>query len=62
MWLIGMIEYAHKAGINISYKKDGDVLVCDNSTAFKITCMHPCESYDYEDANDYSAVYMIELL
>ena len=56
----GMIEYAHKAGINISYKKAGDVLVCDNSTAFKITCMHPCESYDYEDANDYSAVYMIE--
>lgn len=55
-----MIEYAHKAGINISYKKAGDVLVCDNSTAFKITCMHPCESYDYEDANDYSAVYMIE--
>lgn len=56
----GMIEYAHKAGINISYKKAGDVLVCDNSTAFKITCMHPCESYDYEDANDYSAIYMIE--
>lgn len=56
----GMVEYAHKAGINISYKKAGDVLVCDNSTAFKITCMHPCESYDYEDANDYSAVYMIE--
>lgn len=55
----GMIEYAHKAGINISYKKAGDVLACDNRTAFKITCMHPCESYDYEDANDYSAVYLI---
>lgn len=57
---MGMIEYVNKAGINISYKKAGDTLVSDNSCGFNITCMHPCESYDYEDANDYSAVYRIE--
>ena len=45
------------AGINVVYADAGD---CIKSGGFSVKCMHPCEGYDYESANDYSAVYLVE--
>ncbi len=55
----GMTEYVKKAGITITYSVAGDVLLRDDTSSFDITCIHPCKSYDYEDVNDFSAVYRI---
>lgn len=45
------------AGINVVYAVAGD---CIKSGEFSVKCMHPCDGYDYESANDYSAVYLVE--
>ena len=45
------------AGINVVYADAGDSI---KSGEFSVECMHPCEGYDYESANDYSAVYLVE--
>ena len=45
------------AGINVVYADAGDSI---KSGEFSVKCMHPCEGYDYESANDYSAVYLVE--
>ena len=52
-----MVNTIENAGIRLSYKKAGDRLV--NGGDFSVTCMHPCADYDYEDINDFSAVYRI---
>ena len=44
-------------GINVVYADAGDSI---KSGEFSVKCMHPCEGYDYESANDYSAVYLVE--
>ena len=56
----GMPELEEKlriAGIKVVYADAGD---CIKSGKFSVKCMHPCEGYDYESANDYSAVYLVE--
>ncbi len=55
----GMVEYVKNAGISIRYNVAGDVLSQDDANRFNITCIHPCKSYEYEDVNDFSAVYRI---
>lgn len=53
-----IVEYVGKADIKLEFSKAGDIIT-DDESGFNITCIHPCESYVYEDANDYSAVYRI---
>ena len=45
------------AGINVVYADAGDSI---KSGEFSVECMHPCKGYNYESANDYSAVYLVE--
>ena len=47
---------ADKAGINVCYAVRGYTFTVGE---LDIKCIHPCAGYDYEDSNDYSAVYCI---
>lgn len=54
--LLEISKMADRAGINVLYACRGDVLSAGN---LSISCVHPCKNYNYESANDYSAVYLI---
>ena len=45
------------AGIKLVYADAGD---CIKSGRFSVKCLHPCEGYNYESTNDYSAVYLVK--
>lgn len=58
----GGVDIAGKAGgnaggVDIAGKEGGNA--GKTETGLEITCLHPCEGYSYESANDYSAIYMI---
>ena len=56
----GMSELEEKlkaAGIKVVYANAGD---CIKSGKFSVKCLHPCEGYNYESTNDYSAVYLVK--
>lgn len=54
--LLEISKMADGAGINVLYACRGDALSAGN---LSISCVHPCKNYNYESANDYSAVYLI---
>ena len=54
--LLEISKMADRAGINVLYACRGDALSAGN---LSISCVHPCKNYNYESANDYSAVYLI---
>ena len=54
--LLEIRKMADGAGINVLYACRGDALSAGN---LSISCVHPCKNYNYESANDYSAVYLI---
>ena len=54
--LLEIRKMADGAGINVLYACRGDALSAGN---LSISCVHPCKNYNYESANDYSAVYFI---
>lgn len=54
--LLEISKMADRVGINVLYACRGDVLSAGN---LSISCVHPCKNYNYESANDYSAVYLI---
>lgn len=54
--LLEISKMADRAGINVLYACMGDALSAGN---LSISCVHPCKNYNYESANDYSAVYLI---
>lgn len=54
--LLEIRKMADGAGINVLYACRGDNLSAGN---LSISCVHPCKNYNYESANDYSAVYLI---
>ena len=51
-----LVDMADKAGINVCYAVRGYTFTVGE---LDIKCIHPCAGYDYEDSNDYSAVYCI---
>ena len=51
-----LVDMAYKAGINVCYAVRGYTFTVGE---LDIKCIHPCAGYDYEDSNDYSAVYCI---
>lgn len=54
--LLEIRKMADRVGINVLYACRGDALSAGN---LSISCVHPCKNYNYESANDYSAVYLI---
>lgn len=54
-----LIDKAASAKINVIYVKRGDKYAGSKSNGLDILCLHPCKDYDYEDVNDYSAVYRV---
>lgn len=54
---INLISKAHQHGIEVVYLKQGDVLLNSETV---IQCMHPCEGYNYNSSNDYSAIYYLK--
>lgn len=50
-------ETLKAAGIKVVYANAGD---CIKSGEFSVKCLHPCEGYNYESTNDYSAVYLVK--
>ena len=54
--LLEIRKMADRVGINVLYACRGDALSAGN---LSISCVHPCKNYNYESANDYSAVYFI---
>ena len=51
-----LVDMADKAGINVCYAVRGYTFTVGE---LDVKCIHPCSGYDYEDSNDYSAVYCI---
>lgn len=54
--LLEIRKMADRVGINVLYACRGDALSAGN---LSVSCVHPCKNYNYESANDYSAVYLI---
>lgn len=55
---VNVVNSAQNAGINLVYGSEGDSIEYGNELL--LTCVHPKEGYQYESANDYSAVYLLK--
>lgn len=55
----GLVRLAQAADIPVSYCKAGDRLAGGTKQELDVLCLHPCESYAYEDTNDFSAIYRL---
>ncbi|MDO5403292.1 MAG: DNA internalization-related competence protein ComEC/Rec2 [Eubacteriales bacterium] len=55
---VRFVEEARKYNIKISYASaQGSI---QNGKYFSLTCVHPEKNYNFESANDYSAVYLLQ--
>ncbi|MDO5382029.1 MAG: DNA internalization-related competence protein ComEC/Rec2 [Eubacteriales bacterium] len=53
---IELVNLAVDKGVSVMYMTQGMSI---DSKQLKVTCLHPCQGYKYEDSNDYSAIYKV---
>lgn len=53
---IELVNLAIDKGVSVMYMTQGMSI---DSKQLNVTCLHPCKGYEYEESNDYSAIYKV---